>query len=190
MNIEDYGKSPLPIGSEVPDFQDLRGIDQQRYGLADFDDRKALVLIFTCNHCPYAQAYEDRLIALARDFEPHGISLLAINSNQAEDYPEDSFENMVARAALKGFPYPYVQDADQRVAHAYRAICTPHVFVIQQRRLMYRGRIDDSWMRPDRVTQADLRAALEALASGQPIEVSETHPMGCSIKWHRQEAPH
>lgn len=188
MLIQDYGKQPYPLGERVPLFENLRGIDNRRYALADFDRHAALVMIFTCNHCPYAQAYEDRLIQLAHDFKPHNIAFLAINSNHAEDYPEDSFENMVTRAAYKGYPYPYVYDESQQVAHDFHAVCTPHAFVVQQRSLVYRGRIDDSWMRPDRVTRQDLRNALEALVSGRPIEVAHTYPMGCSIKWKTQEA--
>ena len=187
LNNYDHSQNPYPIGANTPDFSGLKGTDGKTYGLSDFSDAKALVMIFTCNHCPYAQAYEDRLIQLAEEFMPLGIGFLAINSNHAEDYPEDSFENMVVRAAIKNLPYPYVLDIDQSVARDYRAICTPHTFVIQNRKLVYRGRIDDSWMRADRVTVSELRNALEAIISEAPIQIADTHPMGCSIRWTTQE---
>ena len=186
--IQTHGKTHLTIGAEVPDFNDLRATDGQRYGLADFDDKLGLVLIFTCNHCPYAQAYEDRLIELAREFLPQGIGFVAINANHAEDYLEDSFENMVIRAASKNFPYPYLQDETQQVAQAWGAICTPHVFVSARRQLIYQGRIDDSWLEPKHVQSQELREALVALLAGQSVAMPETVPMGCSIKWRFQES--
>lgn len=186
-DIHDHSKNPYPIGAPVPDFSGLKGTDGKSYSLSDFSQNEALVLVFTCNHCPYAQAYEDRLIQLAHEYMPQGIGFLAINSNHAEDYPEDSFENMVVRAAVKNLPYPYVLDASQSVARSYRAICTPHVFVVQSGNLVYRGRIDDSWMRPERVTSSELRDALDAIVNNKPIRVNDTHPMGCSIRWHFQE---
>lgn len=187
VDIHDHSRNPYPIGANIPDFSGLKGTDGKTYGLSDFDQHEALVLIFTCNHCPYAQAYEDRLIRLAHEYMSQGIGFLAINSNHAEDYPEDSFENMVVRAAVKNLPYPYVLDVSQSVARDLRAICTPHAFVIQKGVLVYRGRIDDSWMRPEQVTVSELRDALDAIVNHQPIEVTDTHPVGCSIRWQFQE---
>lgn len=181
--IQDHGKNPYPLGMVVPDFSALPGTDGRSYALADFQDKQACVLIFTCNHCPYAQAYETRLVQLAAEFEPQGIAFLAINANDAETYPDDAFDKMQQRAQAKGFNFPYVQDASQAVARAYRVVCTPHVFVVQARRLVYRGRIDDNWRNPEAVIEQDLRAALEDLLAGRVVARPETPPMGCSIKW-------
>jgi len=110
------------------------------------------VISFTCNHCPYAQAYEDRFSALAREFQPKGIAFVAINPNDEVSYPDDSFDNMKERAQAKDFPFPYLRDESQEVAKAYGAVCTPHIFVLDgECKLVYEGRIDDRWKEPDAV---------------------------------------
>ena len=185
--ITQSGKDTLKVGSSAPDFWGPRGTDGKKYGLKSFRESKAVVISFTCNHCPYAQAYEDRFIALAHAFMPQGVAFVAINSNDHTHYPQDSFENMKIRAKEKSFPFPYVQDESQKVAKAYGAVCTPHIFVLDEhRKLVYEGRIDDNWKEPDRVTSPDLRNALEALLTGVPVPVSNTNPMGCSLKWKNQ----
>lgn len=171
----------LEIGASAPGF-DLQGTDGKRHSLQSFHE-PVLVVVFTCNHCPYAVAYEDRLVAMQRDYAARGVRFVAINSNDDKSHPEDSFPRMVERAKQKGFNFPYVRDADQKVVEAYGAVCTPHVFAFDsERRLRYRGRIDDS-KDPEQVKRGDLRDALDDLVAGRPVRVPDTRPFGCSIKW-------
>lgn len=182
--ISESGSDTLPIGQPGPDFHNLPGTDGQLYSLASFKDATCVIINFTCNHCPYAQAYEDRFIELANHYMPKGVAFIAINSNDAAHYPDDDMNKMEERAAEKGFPFPYVRDDDQSVAKAYGAVCTPHLFVLdQERKLAYEGRIDDNWQEPDQATSPDLKNAIEALLSGEPVPAPQTNPMGCSIKW-------
>jgi peroxiredoxin len=182
--ITKSGAETLKIGSAGPDFKGLPGTDGRIYDLEMFQTGKAVVLSFTCNHCPYAQAYEDRFIALAKEFAPQGVAFLAINPNDEVHYPEDGFDQMKVRAAEKKFPYPYLRDESQRVAKAYGAVCTPHIFVLGKRwKLVYEGRIDDNWKEPHKVTSQDLRKALEAVVADKSVPAANTNPMGCSIKW-------
>jgi peroxiredoxin len=174
---------PLKLGDRAPDFS-LPGVDGKTYSLAGFAAKPALVVIFSCNHCPYVQAYEDRLIAIQRDYEDRGVQLVAINSNDDRNYPEDHFDNMVVRARQKGFNFPYLRDASQAVARSYRATHTPQLFVFDgQRRLAYIGRIDDNWERPKAAKIHYLRDAIEAILQGSAPAVPTTHAIGCTIKW-------
>lgn len=170
-------------GDPAPDFS-LPGVDGKTYQLQSFVGKPALVVLFSCNHCPYVQAYEDRLIEIQREYKDRGVQLMAINSNDDMNYPEDSFENMVKRAKAKGYNFPYLRDAFQQVALAYGATHTPHLFVFDHhRRLRYTGKIDDNWQHPDSVKRRYLREALEAiLRDGEPAEPT-THAIGCTIKW-------
>lgn len=171
----------LELGANAPGF-DLEGTDGRRHSLQSLQG-PVLVVVFSCNHCPYAVAYEDRLVAIQRDYAAKGVQLVAINSNDDKSYPEDSFPHMVERAKQKGFNFPYVRDADQKVVEAYGAVCTPHVFAFDsERKLRYRGRIDDS-KDPKQVNSNDLREALDDLVAGRPVRVPDTRPFGCSIKW-------
>ncbi|HMP73036.1 MAG TPA: thioredoxin family protein [Kiritimatiellia bacterium] len=173
----------LSPGDPAPGF-DLPATDGSRVSLATFADRELLVLSFTCNHCPYAQGVEQRFIDLAREFMPQGVGFLAISSNDALAYPEDSFENMAERARTKAYPFPYAYDETQSIAKAYGAVCTPHIFVLDRNRtLVYEGRIDDNWKDFAAVTSHDLRDALTAALAGKPVPNPRTNPMGCSIKW-------
>lgn len=173
----------LELGSEAPDFS-LPATDGKTYGLASFQDAKALCVVFSCNHCPYVQAYEDRFVALQKDFGARGFQLLAVNANDAAEYPEDNFEAMQQRAKDKHFNFPYLQDESQAVAKAYGAVRTPHVFLFDgQRKLAYVGRIDDSWNAPDKVTRRELAEAVEDLLAGKPVRTPETYAVGCTIKW-------
>jgi peroxiredoxin len=172
----------LDLGAKAPDFQ-LQGADGKRYSLQSFEGNPELVVVFTCNHCPYAQAYEGRLVSIQKDYAAKGVKLVAINSNDDNSYPEDSYPNMVKRSKEKGFNFPYLRDADQSVVTAYGAVCTPHVFAFdKERRLRYRGRIDDS-KDPSQVKSNDLRDALDDLVAGKAVRVPDTKPFGCSIKW-------
>jgi len=143
-----------------------------------------LVVVFTCNHCPYAIASEDRLLEIQDDYREKGVRLVAINPNDADKYPDDSFDKMKKRAAQKGFSFPYLYDESQEVARAYDAACTPDIFVFdRERKLVYNGRIDDNWQNPDQVTRQDLRAVLDAAWEGRAVDFEHVPSMGCSIKW-------
>lgn len=174
----------LALGEAAPGFDGLLGADGNRYSLSSFHDRPILVVVFSCNHCPYAQAYEGRMVAIQRDYSSKGVQLVSINPNDANTYPEDGYPEMVKRSKEKGFNFPYLRDEDQSVVNAYGGVCTPHVFVFDsERKLRYRGRIDDS-KDPVAVKSSDLRNALDDLASGKPVRVPDTRPFGCSIKWY------
>ncbi len=180
--VTENGPETLPIGSPAPEIN-LPGIDGTTWSLRSCRSAKAVVLNFTCNHCPYAQAYEDRFMDLVRQFSPAGVAFAAINPNDDNRYPEDSFAKMKERAAARGFNFPYLRDATQAAARAYGAVCTPHLFVIADGVIVYEGRIDDSWKDPSAARHHDLRDALDALLAGRAIPAPRTNPMGCSIKW-------
>ncbi len=176
-------REALAIGEAAPDFS-LRGVDGRDHALAGFADKAVLVVVFSCNHCPYVQAYEDRLIAVQREYGARGLQVVAINSNDDRNYPEDNFDNMVKRAQEKQFNFPYLRDATQAVAAAYGATHTPQLFVFDhERRLRYTGKIDDNWQRPEAVTRRYLRDAVNALLSRQEPAEPSTHAIGCTIKW-------
>jgi peroxiredoxin len=177
------GMNPsLPLGAHAPEF-DLPGVDGRNHSLESFSQKPILVVIFSCNHCPYVKAYEGRMVSIQRDYAGKGVQLVAINSNDEKSYPEDGFPQMVERAEQKGFNFPYLRDASQSVVEAYGGVCTPHAFVFDKERLLrYRGRIDDS-RDPSNVTSPDLRNALDDLVAGVEVKVSDTRPFGCSIKW-------
>ncbi len=173
----------LEIGSKAPAFT-LPGVDGKAHSLADYAAAKAVCVMFSCNHCPYVQAYEGRFKELQAVYGPQGFQLLAINSNDADQYAEDGFEAMVARAKEQGFNFPYLRDEDQSVAKAFGAVRTPHVFLFDgERKLAYLGRIDDSWDKPEKVTKRELAAAIEDILAGRPVAVPETFAVGCTIKW-------
>lgn len=173
----------MELNAEAPDFR-LKGVDGKAVALADFKDKPVLIVVFSCNHCPYVVAYEDRMIAIQRDYAARGVQLVAINSNDAQGYPEDSYDEMVKRAKAKAFNFPYLRDDSQAVARAYGATHTPHLFVFdRQRRLAYTGKIDDNYKDPGKVKETYLRNALEDLLSGKKPRMPETHAIGCTIKW-------
>jgi len=173
----------LEIGQRAPDFS-LPGVDGKDCALASFKEKKVVVVIFTCNHCPYAQAYEDRLVSLQRDYAEKAVQLVAINANDSAGYPEDSFDNMVRRAKKKGFNFPYLRDENQRIARSYGAEYTPEVFVLNGKfEVRYIGRVDDNWQHPDKVRSHDLRDAINAVLAHKKVENPVTHAIGCTIKW-------
>jgi peroxiredoxin len=173
----------LKIGSEAPSFN-LIAVDGKNYGLKSLSDREILVIIFSCNHCPYVQAYEDRIKAIQNDYFKKGVQVIAINSNDAAKYEEDSFENMKKRASEKIFNFPYLRDEEQSVARAFDASHTPEVFVFdKQRKLVYHGKIDDNWKEPEKVQNKYLRDVLDEILSNEEVSVPETFSIGCTIKW-------
>ncbi len=173
----------LEIGSSAPDF-DLIGIDEKKYSLESFKGKKALIIIFSCNHCPYVQAYEGRIKNLQKEYTDKGVIVVAINSNEDVNYPDDSFDNMKKRAAEKNFNFLYLRDEDQSVARAYDATHTPEIFLFDEsRKLAFHGKIDDNWQEPDKVQNHYLRDALNELLAGKEISVPETFTIGCTIKW-------
>ncbi len=161
---------PPPLGPPAINFN-LPGTDGKSYSLRNFADKKALVVIFMCNHCPYVKAILDRLIALQNDYGPKGVQLIGINSNDPVEYPDDSVEAMQQAVREKGINFPYLVDETQEVAHAYLAQCTPDIYVFDhERKLAYHGRLDDN-------------APLDAILTGQKPSEKQAPSMGCSIKW-------
>jgi peroxiredoxin len=173
----------LELGSPAPDFK-LPGVDGKDQSLSDFGAAKALCIVFSCNHCPYVQAYEGRMVSLQNELGPQGAQIVAINSNDAEGYPEDSFENMKKRAKEQGFNFPYLRDESQAVAKAFGAERTPHIFLFDSaRKLAYIGRIDDNYKDPAAVKSRELADAINEIIAGKPVSVPETFAVGCTIKW-------
>jgi peroxiredoxin len=173
----------LKIGSPMPAFS-LKGVDGKTHSAESLADKNVLVVIFSCNHCPYVMAYEDRMIAIQRDYAEKGVQLVAICSNDAINYPEDGFDNMKRNAAAKGYNFPYLHDESQEVARAFGAEKTPHLLVFgPDRRLAYEGRIDDNHEDPSAVKRRYLREALDAILAGKPVAEPETFAIGCTIKW-------
>ena len=186
----------MELGERAPSFTlpaanpdvDDRG-DNQR-SLDDDADAEALVVVFTCNHCPYAKHVEDELIGVAREYQEQGVQFVAICSNDPEQYPDDSLESMAERAAAKDFPFPYLQDESQEVAKAYEAACTPDFYIFDgERTLAYRGRFDET--RPDHgeAHGGDLRQALDELLEEGAVHMEQKPSMGCNIKWKPGKKP-
>ncbi len=175
----------LPLGSPCPDFR-LPAVDGTTVARDDLRDAAALVVMFICNHCPYVQAIEDRYVQLARDYQPRGVAVVGICSNDPTDYPDDRPEKLLQRWRAKGYGFPYLVDAGQDVARVFGAVCTPDLYVFdRERRLAYHGQLDDNWKEPQRVTRRDLAAALDALLAGRRPADAQVHSIGCSIKWRK-----
>lgn len=176
--------TPFPeIGLPCPDFT-LPAVDGKTYSLQDFPLGQPLVVMFICNHCPYVQAVEDRLIQLVQDLKPLNVGVVAICANDEDTYPEDNFANLKKRWAEKHYPFPYLHDKTQAVAKSFGALCTPDFFVYDKNhKLAYRGRLDNSWKEASKVTQRELFEAVKLLADGKPAPQQQTPSMGCSIKW-------
>src|SRR5438270_10777859 len=170
----------LPLGTKAPDFE-LPDTNGKMVSLADFKKAPALVVIFMCNHCPYVKHIRSGLAQLARDYKPRGVAVAGISSNDVENYPEDSPAKMAQEAKSAGYIFPYLYDESQEVAKAYRAACTPDIYLFDQdQRLAYRGQFDES--RPGSnlpVTGKDLRAAGEAVLSGKPVSCKQEAIIGC-----------
>ncbi len=180
----------LALGTPAPDFS-LPDTTGNIVSLADFKDAPALLVIFMCNHCPYVKHVRSELARMTAAFQARGVAVVAISSNNVAAYPEDSPERMREEARDAGYKFAYLYDETQDVAAAYKAACTPDFFLFdRQRKLVYRGQMDDS--RPGNgkpVTGADLRAAVDALLSGRPISTAQKPSMGCNIKWKPGKEP-
>ncbi|HEY4786546.1 MAG TPA: thioredoxin family protein [Bacteroidales bacterium] len=173
------------VGDKASDFK-LKNIDGKYVSLSDFSKAKGFMVIFTCNHCPYAQAYQDRIIQLDKKFKPLGYPVIAINSNDPQMEPTDSYQAMIVRAKEKGYTFPYLFDETQNVYREYGAKRTPHVFLLQKQGdglvVKYVGAIDDNYQDPGKVTDPYLANAVNALLEGHEPNPSFTKAIGCSIK--------
>jgi peroxiredoxin len=173
----------LSLGSKAPDF-DLPGVDGKRYSLASFKDAKVLIVVFSCNHCPYVVGSEERMKKLFADYSPKGVAMVAINSNETINHPTDSFEHMKTHARERGLQFPYVRDDSQDIARTYGALRTPHFYVFDgERKLRYTGRMDNNPKDPGKETTHELRDALDAILTGKSPAVPLTNPIGCNVKW-------
>lgn len=178
------------VGDEATDFF-LPNANGTAMSMADLDSTaKGYIVVFTCNHCPYAKMYEDRIIALDKKYKGKGYPVVAISPNDTAQYPEDGFEPMQVRAKEKGFTFPYLFDESQGIAKIYGATRTPHVFVLQYDQneklfVRYIGAIDDNWEDASAVKEKYLEAAVDALLAGKPVAVSSTKAIGCTIKWKK-----
>lgn len=173
----------LKIDSFLPQFN-LPATDGKTYSDKSFSDKEILIVIFSCNHCPYVQAYEKRIINLQNEFKDKGVQVVAINSNDDSKYPEDSFDEMKKRADLRNFNFPYLRDHSQEIAKAFGASHTPQIFLFNSdRKLKYEGKIDDNWQEPEQVKNRYLRNAILEVLNGNEVSVPETFSIGCTIKW-------
>jgi peroxiredoxin len=181
--------SGYDVSNKTKPFQ-LKNIDGNMLSLEQMtENQKGAIVVFTCNHCPFAKAYEDRIIALDKLFKTQGYPVIAINSNDAVKYPDDSFENMQIRAAQKGFTFPYLVDETQEIAKEYGATKTPQVFVLQKDKkdfvLRYVGAIDDNDQNPAQVKEKYVEMAIGNLLKGERVQISTTKAIGCTIKWKK-----
>jgi peroxiredoxin len=172
----------LALDASAPAFT-LPGVDGRQHSLDDYAESDVLVLVQSCNHCPYVLAWEGRLKAIQREYAERGVRIVAFNSNDASRYPDDSFEEMRKRSEREGFNFDYLHDVDQSLARALGSERTPEVFLFDRdRRLVYHGAIDDN-RDEEHVTAHYLRDALDALLRGSEPEIGETTPVGCTVKW-------
>ena len=180
----------LPLGTRAPEFQ-LPDTNGKTVSQADLKNAPALLVIFMCNHCPFVKHIRAGLAQLARDYQPRGLAMVGISSNDVANYPADSPAKMAEEARAAGYVFPYLYDESQEVAKAYRAACTPDIYLFDKdQRLVYRGQFDDS--RPGNnipVTGKDLRAAIDAVLAGKPVPANQKPSIGCNIKWKRGNEP-
>jgi len=173
----------MNIGDAAVPFT-LKGVDDKHHALSDYEDKNAVAVIFSCNHCPYVQAWEDRMVQIQSEYAAKGVQFVAISANDTEKYPDDSFDKMKERAKQKGFNFPYLYDETQEIAKAYGAERTPEVFLFDQSgKLQYHGAIDDNYEEPEAVKATYLRDALDAVLAGSSPSTTNTPPVGCTIKW-------
>jgi peroxiredoxin len=185
---KDNAADGYAVGAMARDFS-LRNIDGKMISLKSFSDAKGIIVVFTCNHCPFAKAYEDRIIALHKEFAPKGFPVIAINPNDPKASPEDSFEKMVQRSKEKAFPFPYIFDETQEIAKTYGATRTPHVYLLKKNadkfEVAYIGAIDDNSENAKAVKEKYVEAAIAALTEGKAPATNFTKAIGCTIKWKK-----
>lgn len=177
----------LSIGDYAPDFR-LKNVDGKYVSLADYKDARGFIIVFTCNHCPYAKFYEQRIIELANNYKDKGWHLIAINPNDPKKVPEDSYDNMKKRAKEKNYTFPYLFDETQVTSRTYGALRTPHAFVLKKEsagkyKLMYAGAIDDDTEDVKEWKEKYVEMAIEAIEKGEPVNPTITKAIGCTIKW-------
>ena len=174
----------LPLGTKAPDFS-LPNVDGSQVSLADFAEKKGLLVIFMCNHCPFVVHLREQLAAFANEYQEKGLGIVGVSANDVANYPDDSPEKMKEEAASAGYTFPYLYDQTQEVAKAYRAACTPDFFLFDgDMSLVYRGQFDDSRPGNDKpITGADLRAACDSVLAGNEVPADQTPSIGCNIKW-------
>lgn len=174
---------PFLIGEKAPGFDSLMGVDEKKYSLSTFDDKQIVVLVFMANRCPTARVYTERLKAIQNDYGAKGVQLIGINSDNQYFFSLESIPQMTSVSEERSYNFPYLKDADQSVARKYGAMVTLHAFVLdKERRLRYRGRVDDS-RDPAKITTNDLRNALDDLLAGRRVRTSETRPFACMIDY-------
>jgi len=181
----------LALGTKAPDFELPDVLTGRTVSIRDFDRKQALLVMFICRHCPYVRHVRSELARLGRDFEDSELAIVAISSNDPTEYPEDAPKSLAEEAREAGYAFPYLFDETQEVAKAYTAACTPDFFLFDaDRALVYRGQLDDSRPRNGLpVTGKDLRAAIEAVVSGEPVSDDQRASIGCSIKWRAGNEP-
>lgn len=173
----------LKVGNKALPFK-LTGVDDKPHSFSDYAGKKAVAVIFSCNHCPYVRAWEDRIVQIQTDYSDKDVQLIAINANDASKSPDDDFAKMKERAREKHFNFPYLRDETQEVARAYGAERTPEVFLFDTDGLLrYHGTIDDNYDDPKAVKVRYLRDALDAVIGGRSVQIVETRPVGCTVKW-------
>ena len=181
----------LPLGTQAPEFRLADVVSGKKVSLADFAGEQALLVMFICRHCPYVVHVKDELARLGRDYAGKPLGIVAISANDAAGYPDDAPEKLKTMAQELGFTFPFCYDETQETAKAYTAACTPDFFLFgSDRRLIYRGQLDES--RPGNgkpLTGKDLRAAINAALSGQPVNPTQMPSVGCNIKWKKGNEP-
>jgi peroxiredoxin len=186
--LSDVPATGYKVGDKAIDFH-LKNINDKEVSLSDFGSAKGFIVIFTCNHCPYAVAYEDRIVALDKKYAPLGYPVIAINPNDEVAYPDDSFENMKVRAKNKNFTFPYLRDESQQIAKTYGATKTPHVYLLKKDgkdlKVEYIGAIDDNSQDASAVKEKYVETAIDHLLKGEEIKTTSTKAIGCSIKWKK-----
>lgn len=175
----------IPLGTEAPDFSLPDTQTGKTLSLSELLSPKATLIMFICNHCPFVKHINEELVSLANHYQEKGVSVVAISSNDVENYPEDSPEKMTEYAKQLGYTFPYLFDENQSVAKAYQAACTPDFYIFDgERKLVYRGQLDDSRPGNDIAPNGkDIRTALDAMLAGEPVSAEQTPSLGCNIKW-------
>jgi len=191
LNMVAVNSTMLPLGTLAPDFQLRDAGSGKTFSPKDFKDAMVFLVVFMCNHCPYVKHIRSELAGLAKDYQSRGLAMVGISSNDVQNYPADSPQKMAEEAKAAGYTFPYLYDETQEAAKAYRAACTPDIYLFDKnQRLVYRGQLDDS--RPGNgipVTGKDLRGAIDALLCGKPASATQKPSVGCNIKWKPGNEP-